>query len=748
MVRHDRSLGLGFGREECMKGHWRASGIFRSGGKDRDIKGEILAHCASFAVGSSSQHQHRPEFPLNLLTDPTRPLSSAGMGVQLAAEQASLAEIGDVNFSDLELAYHVKDALRSVPLGDRDSYDQLVGFLFEDGERLGSDEVALLVTNLNALSGAVSDIDFVHHGSLLDCIFNMSLWKHRPDVMDALLELIIALAASSGKYVDSCLDMLVRNFMPPGYFLTDAKQRTLARKKGQVLDRVHSALKDIAELVPLAPLRLEQIIKDRVPIFNKEPLIVTYIENMLTLESGAMRELVGNSMLVEVVNTLIDLDVEIGWDDILQDDSSKGIFEMELDDEEGSADDDETDNFELPRGFSSQKMLKGNVVAEKLDSLMVLMFEHLQDCYYSGRLVQVFETLLQSFQSTVLTAYKSKFAQFVMFYACSLDPENCGATFANRLADLFKSPVYAQEWRMSAVAYLASYLSRAKFLSASYIVNILEREKEADQDWFLRLQDSVIQARGKRCDEMRFFDEMPFFVFFRGLSLADWCSSYCKSQCGEINPKAHRVFYAGCQAIMYVLCFRMRSILGVPRLKSQLFLMPIGAILTHPLNPLKVCLPSIVEEFLLQAKVARLFSCSEIDFHGLLESELSRAFGGLERLDMFFPFDPYLLKKSDRFIWPNFVYWSMVRTTCDNDDDDDDEGSIDEVIAQDCVGGNGVNVTENGTAMSFDEDYLDGFDNSMMQMSITPKNYKFGSALRGGMQMPSRIRPSTSPESL
>ncbi|KAK3013658.1 hypothetical protein RJ639_008529 [Escallonia herrerae] len=588
------------------------------------------------------------------------------MGVQLAAEQASLAEIGDVNFSDLELAYHVKDALRSVPLGDRDSYDQLVGFLFEDGERLGSDEVALLVTNLNALSGAVSDIDFVHHGSLLDCIFNMSLWKHGPDVMDALLELIIALAASSGKYVDSCLDMLVRNFMPPGYFLTDAKQRTLARKKGQVLDRVHSALKDIAELVPLAPLRLEQIIKDRVPIFNKEPLIVTYVENMLTLESGVMGELVGNSMLVEVVNTLIDLDVEIGWDDILQDDSSKGIFEMELDDEEGSADDDETNNFELPRGFSSQKVLRGNVVAEKLDSLMVLMFEHLQDCYNSGRLVQVFETLLQSFQSTVLTAYKSKFAQFVMFYACSLDPENCGATFANRLADIFRSPVYAQEWRMSAVAYLASYLSRAKFLSASFIANILE-------------------------------------------SLADWCSSYCKSQCGEINPKAHRVFYAGCQAFMYVLCFRMRSILGVPRLKSQLFLMPIGAILTHPLNPLKVCLPSIVEEFLLQAKVARLFSCSESDFHGLLESELSRAFGGLERLDMFFPFDPYLLKKSDR---------------------------------------NGMNITENGTAMSFDEDYLDGFDNSMMQMSITPKNYKFGSALRGGMQMPSRIRPSTSPESL
>lgn len=38
------------------------------------------------------------------------------MGVQLAAEQTGLANIGDVNFSDLELAYHVRDALKSVSL--------------------------------------------------------------------------------------------------------------------------------------------------------------------------------------------------------------------------------------------------------------------------------------------------------------------------------------------------------------------------------------------------------------------------------------------------------------------------------------------------------------------------------------------------------------------------------------------------------------------------------------------------------
>lgn len=65
----------------------------------------------------------------------------------------------------------------------------------------------------------------------------------------------------------------------------------------------------------------------------------------------------------------------------------------------------------------------------------------------------------------------------------------------------------------------------------------------------------------------------------------------------------------------------------------------------------QVCLPSIVEEFLKQAKAAHLFTTSEtFIFEDLLESDFSRDFGGLERLDMFFPFDPCLLKKCDRFV--------------------------------------------------------------------------------------------------
>ncbi|KAE8077854.1 hypothetical protein FH972_016374 [Carpinus fangiana] len=478
----------------------------------------------------------------------------------------------------------------------------------------------------------------------------MNMWNCGPDVMDALLELIISLAASNGKHVNSCLEMLVRNFTPPYSFIV-----------------------------------LSPIVSQRRPIYAEEPLAVIYVENMLKLESGAIGEFVRSTMLMGLMDMLIEFDVEIGWDDIFQDDSSKGIFQMELENVEEIADYDEEDGTEVLSILNTKladiyrKSLGGNSIAEKLDSLMVLTFEHLESCKDSGRLVEVFEHLLVSFRITVLTAYKSKFAQFVMFYACALDPKNCGVRFAMLLSDIFVCKEYPLPFRMSAVAYLASYLSRANFLSAPLVAGMLKR-------------------------------------------LVDWSLEYCKTKGGEMSPTSHGLFYSACQGIMYVLCFRMKSMMDIAWFKSHLLL--IEPIFNHKLSPLKICLPSIIDEFCRQAEAACLFTSSEeFVFNYLLESEHSRAFGGMERLDIFFPFDPCLVKKSDRYIRPHFVYWSMVRPPYD----DDDEGIIDE------------DVTEQE------------LDLDVSKMSMAPWNsmaYWIQDGLEEPRGIPARIRPSTSPESL
>ncbi|XP_060194686.1 uncharacterized protein LOC132623894 [Lycium barbarum] len=617
------------------------------------------------------------------------------MGMELHAEQGGYAEMENVEITDTELLYHVRGVLKSALQGDRGKYEDLCGIIHHN-EGLIPEDVAILVTCLKALSGSVSCLDIVHHQALISSVLQMSMWNYGTDVMDALMELVISLATFSGQYVDLCLEMLVSNFMPPNSFIPLLNQPRGIVRKGQVINRVHSTLIDIAELVPLSPLRLERIIKERMPlIFKKEPFILTYVENMLKLESGAIGDLVGRAMLVAIMDRLIDLDVDIAWDDILQEDFTKGIFDMELEDLEGPVDDGQQDGDEQRISWID-RYFSGNLSAQKLDSLMVLTFEHLNFCKQSGRLSQVFDTLLQSFQQTVLTAYKSKFAQFVMFYACSLDPENCGRRFAYTLFHIFKTSRYP-EWRMSAVAYLASYLARAKFLSISSVAEYVE-------------------------------------------SLMEWCSTYCSNQSGGINPKAHKEFYAACQAMMYVLCFRMRSMLAIPPIRSRVS-KHLEDILRHPLSPLMVCLPSIVEEFLRLAKVIHLDVPDNFVSSGLLESELSMAFGGRERLDMFFPFDPCLLMRSDRFIRPNFVYWSMVRSSYDNDEDDD-EGTSDEDDIEICTAGKGMDIANDGGARSYNQD-LDEFDNEMSKMSITPKVTQwFG----GDMQMPSRIPPC--PDSL
>lgn len=69
--------------------------------------------------------------------------------------------------------------------------------------------------------------------------------------------------------------MLVSNFTPPYSFVDTLTQPRGLAKKEQVLSRVHSALKHIADLVPLAPSILSPIVSQRMPIYAKEPVSST-----------------------------------------------------------------------------------------------------------------------------------------------------------------------------------------------------------------------------------------------------------------------------------------------------------------------------------------------------------------------------------------------------------------------------------------------------------------------------------------
>ncbi|KAJ1388019.1 RNA polymerase I-specific transcription initiation factor RRN3 [Sesbania bispinosa] len=91
-----------------------------------------------------------------------------------------------------------------------------------------------------------------------------------------------------------------------------------------------------------------------------------------------------DTMLPALVDRLIELDMEIEWDGILQEDA-KGIFELELDDAEFAYEDEKYYTMSSAELFN-RKNLQGNSVVEKLDSLMVLISLHLESSQSSGRL--------------------------------------------------------------------------------------------------------------------------------------------------------------------------------------------------------------------------------------------------------------------------------------------------------------------------------------------------------------------------
>ncbi|KAJ0262094.1 Uncharacterized protein HA466_0050850 [Hirschfeldia incana] len=613
-------------------------------------------------------------------TDYIKAQERMGASVGLT-DPSSYYVVGNSDLPDTETVQGVRNALASVHNGGSDAYDQLVETI-QTNNKSDHAVAADLDTLLNALSGAVACIDTDRHRSLLSAIFRMSLYDHKDHIMDALVGLIISLAATSGKYLDSCLHMLVRHFVPPPWVIARLSQSRVSGQKQEVLTRVHKTLLKISLLVPLAPSRLFPMLSQQMPKMNKkdqDKALVIYVENLFKLENSSIGQVGGNMIFMMVMERLRDLDLEIDWDDILQDDSNRGVFDMELEDAMHEGD-------ELPVGSLNQDTSSGKIVFESLDKLMVTSFHHLEACQDAGRLDQAFEKLFESFENFILNTYKSKVSQFLMFYACSLDPESCGVKFGSKLLDIFLSSNKPRPTRMSAVAYLASYLARGKFLPVSYVASMLKR-------------------------------------------LVDECADYCRICNDDTRPEAHQLFYSGCQAIMYVLCFRMRSILDVPRFRSELI--PLESILMHKLNPLMVCLPSVVAEFLKQAKAGGLFVVSDsFIFDDLLESELSRAFGGCERLDTFFPFDPCLLKSSNSLISQNFIYWSTVMNQ-------DDEGEDD------------AEIIVNGDEESDEEEEEGDLDYALNKMSITPKHsFKNNMERDRLMKMPSMIRPSTSPESL
>ncbi|XP_034942157.1 RNA polymerase I-specific transcription initiation factor RRN3 [Chelonus insularis] len=396
------------------------------------------------------------------------------------------------------------------------------------------------------------------------------------------------------------------------------------------LFHVHDVLFKFLKIVPMSYSILLQCLSSQFPYFkhNMQSHVV-YVHSALKILDYAPE--LRLDILSLIINKLVVIDVNAPRSEIEN-------HRNNLDD------DDEVFKIESVNDKSSEQS-REHPLALTLDMCMEKIFQFIHDtCYPNNALnmenvKKIYLELLQIFEKTILPTYASHHVQFIMFYICSVKTAVAEA-FLNWLWHKVSNPNVPSIIRQSAVAYIASLLARANFIP-------------------IDLLTSLLQKMGK------------------------WIHSYIAAQdsleSANSDIRVHAVFYAVCQAVFYIIGFKHRDLVSTK--KNLLFLQSLNftKIISCQLNPLRVCLPVVVQHFATVTRTYQIAYCYTVIEHNsrsnlpVLQNS-SRV--TTPRLDTFFPFDPYILNESSHRISPLYLHYqgSMnVETSTGNNKEENDE---------------------------------------------------------------------------
>jgi RNA polymerase I-specific transcription initiation factor RRN3 len=196
--------------------------------------------------------------------------------------------------------------------------------------------------------------------------------------------------------------------------------------------------------------------------------------------------------------------------------------------------------------------------------------------------------------------------------------------------------------RTTCAAYVASFLARYTPLPLKAVVETLESLCNFASQYAARA-GAVVHRSGS----------MPGALGGElGRPMRRWTSTVTSAPAAAISDwQQHEIFYAVCQALMYSLCYHMHRLVGssdagqnvadagaLQTLRGVISC-KVVPLVTCPLQPLTVCLPTVSREFCKQVSIYQL---GQVD-----AAAPARAGTRVNRpFEMFFPFDPYLLPAS------------------------------------------------------------------------------------------------------
>ena len=594
-----------------------------------------------------------------------------------------------------EVKREVRDALEGHRRGNDGSYDTLKELFSNDTrpsmneheEALKPQELRAYVIALTSCMPLLKDRDC---NGLVKAIINCQWLGRDDDFVKVYNYFLASLISAQGSYLSPVLTMMVENFT-----LTRLSQWTVTDYpevgRDTMRDRLHKSIRHLLQIFPGALDILKSLLRAKFPFPDQSVKDhMAYIHNILRIKDYApsLTEAILDVILSRVVN--IDSQMMVDLED-LDDDITAAVMYAIRDNQTGPTNwdddgDDESDNDtesvdsddpDYDKEAAKIKEVKDNV--EKMDAILDTLFAYhtalITSDPSSDKAFDAFTVILREFDEWVLPTYKSRHTQFLIFHFAQKDERLSDAFCGQMIHIAFDQTTPTPHlFRQSAIAYLASFVARGAHVQPASVQAIF---------------DLIIHHMNEYSDKH-------------------------EANCSGPDLRRWPIFYSLAQAAMYIFCFRWQDlVVSAPEMVDPADPASyLGQDLEWPgtnrhdllshirgkFNPLKVCAPVIVEEF---AKLAHRLHFAYV--YPLIETNkrlrltqfmTSYATGGALRdagyeagdeslhvMDPYFPFDPYQLPVSKRWLEGDYVQWRGVPglNADESDDDSDDMEDDDEV---------------------------------------------------------------------
>lgn len=478
----------------------------------------------------------------------------------------------------------------------------------------------MLISLLNDLSEVVDQLG-IKCSSLLNKVKSLDWGRFSYQVHQAHSKFLVQLVLAHPYHLTPVMAVVVKKFIPKVDASVSVKM--FEQQQGETYAKIyHQAHVFLAHLIDTVSCEDDQVLKllHRCMPYFRHPVIQIRDYNRNLLKVCDYMPHLRNEILALIIEGLTKFDAMYGretWRAALDDYSQ---FDMDIDNVSHMIDRNQQHEFN-----------------EKLDRCMKDLFDYLRRVSFdiNGNFVskeanKAYAALRVIFKHTILPLQSSSSLPFVWFYVCNFHPAYAD-DFVHMLWSMVINPTLQSLFRCNASCYLASFLSRAKFLT---IEAVMDRVTE----W------------------------------------AKWLNDYVKNQddnTGGRSAHVHAVFYAMCSATFYVVAFRCKELTNTNEGLKRLKALKLHRLVRSSLNPLKYCDARVLSNFANFARNYHIVYCHEV-------IERNRRTGNKNATDdygfrVFFPFDPCLLRRCAAVV--NDVYNDYRET-----DDEPKHGNDHEVM--------------------------------------------------------------------